>query len=141
MVDNLTKEQRSKTMSNIRSKWTAQEKQLHNYLKGNRIRHAMHPKIEGSPDIVLKDTKTAVFLHGCFWHKCPKCYIMPKTNKEYWLPKIENNVKRDQKNNKILKKEGFKPVRIWEHETKRNFKKVLKRLLEYGKGQNNKRRL
>ena len=133
MVDNLTKEQRSKTMSRIRSKWTAQEKKVHNYLKGNRIKHQMHPSIKGSPDIILKDTKTAVFLHGCFWHKCPKCYIKPKTNKKYWLPKIENNVKRDRKNNKILKQDGFKVIRIWEHEIKKDFKKILNRLLKYGK--------
>lgn len=133
MADNLTKEQRSKTMSRIRSKWTAQEKRIHNYLKGNKIKHKMHPNIKGNPDIILNETKTAVFLHGCFWHKCPKCYIKPKTNKRYWLPKIENNVKRDRKNNKILKQDGFKVIRIWEHETKKDFKKILNRLLKYGK--------
>ena len=132
MVDNLTSEQRSKTMSRIRSKWTSQEKKIHNFLKGNKIKHLMHPRIKGSPDIVLKNTKTAVFLHGCFWHKCPKCYIKPKTNKKYWLPKIKNNVKRDRKNNKILKTNGFKVVRIWEHEIKRSFNKVLEELLKYG---------
>ena len=133
MADNLTSEQRSKTMSRIRSKWTTQEKKIHDYLKGNKIKHKMHPKISGSPDLIFENSKTAVFLHGCFWHKCPKCYIKPKTNKKYWLPKIEANVKRDRKNNKILKKEGFKVVRIWEHEAKRNIKKVLKVLLQYGK--------
>ncbi len=132
MADNLTIEQRSKTMSRIKSKWTSQEKKIHNYLKGNKIKHLMHPKIEGSPDILLEDTKTAVFLHGCFWHKCPKCYIKPKTNKKYWLPKIENNVKRDRKNSKILKRMGFKVVRIWEHETKGSFNKVIKRIIQYG---------
>ena len=133
MVDNLTEEQRSKTMSRIRSKWSSQEKKIHSYLKGYKIKHKMHPGTKGSPDIILKDTKTAVFLHGCFWHKCPKCYIAPKTNKKYWIPKIENNVKRDQKNNKILKQNGFKILTIWEHETKRDFKKILNKLLEYGK--------
>ena len=93
----------------------------------------MHPNIKGSPDIILKDTKTVVFLHGCFWHKCPKCYIKPKTNKKYWLPKIENNVKRDRKNNKILKQNGFKVIRMWEHEIKKDFKKILNKLLKYGK--------
>ena len=133
MPDNLTKEQRSKTMSRIRSKWTTQEKIMHDLLKGNKIKHAMHPKMEGSPDIILANTKTAVFLHGCFWHKCPKCYTKPKTNKKYWLPKIEKNVIRDRKNSKILKKGGFKVVRIWEHEAKKNIKKISKRLLDYGK--------
>jgi len=118
-------------MSGIRSRWTAQERKMHNYLKGSRIKHKMHPKIEGSPDILLKDSKTAVFLHGCFWHKCPKCYIKPKTNKEYWIPKIERNTKRDQKNSRILRKNGFKVLKIWEHESKRNFKKVLNKVLKH----------
>jgi len=132
MADRLTKEQRSRCMSRIRSKWTSQEVKIHNYLKGNKIKHKMYPNIKGSPDIILRDTKTAVFLHGCFWHKCPKCYKEPKSNKEYWLPKIEKNVKRDKKNKKLLKNQGFKVIIIWEHEVKKDLKKVLKKLIKYG---------
>ena len=132
MADNLTKEQRSRTMSRIRSKWTAQERKVHNYLKGNKVKHQMHPKIKGHPDIILKETNTAVFLHGCFWHKCPKCYREPKSNRKYWIPKIEENVKRDKKNKKILKEQNFNVVVIWEHDIKKNFKKVLKKLIKYG---------
>ncbi len=88
-------------MSNIKSKWTDQEKKIHSYLKANKIKHKMHPKLSGSPDILLKDANTVVFLHGCFWHKCPKCYKEPKSNKKYWLPKIEKNVKRDRKNDAV----------------------------------------
>ncbi|MFA5382379.1 MAG: hypothetical protein WC356_04375 [Candidatus Micrarchaeia archaeon] len=88
MSDNLTKEQRSRCMSKIRSKWTKQEKKIHNYLKGDKIRHKMHPKLPGNPDIVLKDSKTAVFLHGCFWHKCPNCYKEPKSREAIGCPKL-----------------------------------------------------
>jgi len=56
------------------------------------------------PDILLTGSNTAVFLHGCFWHKCPVCYRAPKSNEEYWLPKIEANVKRDKKNSAALRK-------------------------------------
>ena len=132
MADNLTKQQRSKTMSRIRSKWTSQEKKIHNYLKSHKIKHEMYPKINGKPDILLSNTKTVVFLHGCFWHKCSKCYKKPKTNKKYWNTKIENNVKRDQKNSKSLKKLGFNVISIWEHQVKYNFESVLKRILKYG---------
>jgi len=132
MADNLTEKQRSYCMSRIRSKWTAQEKKIHNYLKGNKVSHKMHPILPGSPDILLNKSNTAIFLHGCFWHKCPKCFIKPKTNKKYWLPKIENNVKRDRKNNKVLKQGGFKVVRIWEHQIKKNFLKVISKLVENG---------
>ena len=132
MADNLTKEQRSKCMSKIRSKWTIQEKKIHNFLKGNKIKHKMHPALTGKPDILLTSTNTAVFLQGCFWHKCPKCYKNPKTNKKYWLPKIENNVKRDRKNAKILKVEGFNVVKIWKHSIKKDFDKTLKKLVKNG---------
>src|SRR3989344_3917348 len=105
-MDNLTKRQRSLYMSKIRSKWTYQEKKIHSYLKAHKIKHKMHPKIEGNPDILLTDKKTLVFLHGCFWHKCPKHYIKPKSNKEYWIKKIENNVKRFEKVRMMLKNKG-----------------------------------
>lgn len=124
-MDNLTKKQRTKCMSNIKSKWTSQERKLHNYLKGKKIKHKMHPKIAGNPDIILKEKKIAIFLNGCFWHRCPKCYKEPKSNKSYWLPKIEGNVKRDRKNAKILKSKGYNIIYIWEHEIKMDFDKVL----------------
>ncbi len=130
MVDNLSKKQRSYCMSRIRSKWTSQEKKIHNYLKGHKIKHKMHPKIIANPDILLLNSNTAVFLHGCFWHKCPKCYREPKTNKEYWLPKIEKNVKRDRRNMKELKTEGYNVVRLWEHELKKEFNKKIDKLLK-----------
>jgi DNA mismatch endonuclease (patch repair protein) len=141
MADNLTKEQRSYTMARIRSKWTAQEKKIHNHLKGNKIKHKMHPKLGGFPDVLLTKSKTAVFLQGCFWHKCSKCYKEPKTRKKYWLPKIESNVKRDRKSAKILKVQGFNVLKIWEHQVKKDLNKVLKRLYERGKSRAYKRRL
>ena len=128
-MDNLTKEDRSKCMSMIRSKWTTQERKVHSFLKGNKIKHKMHPKIEGSPDIVLKDRKTAVFIHGCFWHKCPKCYIEPKSKKKYWLPKLEKNIQRDKKNKRALKKQGYEVIILWEHEIKRDMPRILKKIL------------
>ncbi len=88
----------------------------------------MHPKLTGNPDILLTSTKTVVFLQGCFWHKCPKCYKEPKTRKKYWLPKIQNNVKRDRKNAKILKKEGFNVLKMWEHQVKNELDKVITKL-------------
>lgn len=118
MPDALTKKQRSYCMSQVRSKWTSQEKKIHNYLKGNKIRHIMHPKISGNPDILLTDKKAAIFMHGCFWHKCRWHYRMPKTNKKYWNDKIGKNVRRDKNNIAKLRKSGFKVLVIWEHESK-----------------------
>ncbi len=128
MPDNLTPDQRSKCMSRIRSKWTLQERKIHNFLKGHKVRHKMHPPLPGKPDILLTETNTVVFLHGCFWHKCPKCYKEPKSKKEYWIPKIEKNVKRDRKNARILRSKGYKVIKIWEHDIKKKFERTLKKI-------------
>ena len=128
-MDKLTKKQRSYCMSKIRSKWTKQEIKVHNWLKGNKIKHKMHPKIEGNPDIIFEDRKTVVFIHGCFWHKCPKCFKKPKSNIEYWDQKIGKNVKRDKKNERTLRKNGWRIIKLWEHEIKKNFKNVMGRLI------------
>lgn len=126
-MDILTKEQRSYNMSMIKSKWTNPEKKIHNFLKGNKIRHRMHPKIGGNPDLILPERKTAVFIHGCFWHKCLKHFIMPKTRKDFWSDKINRNAKRDRINTLKLKSQGWKVVRLWEHDTKKDNDYFLKR--------------
>jgi DNA mismatch endonuclease (patch repair protein) len=128
MTDVFTKEKRSWIMGRIRGKWTKQEKIIHNQLKSLKIKHKMHPKTSGSPDIILTDKKIAVFLQGCFWHKCPKHYKEPKSNRDYWLPKINRNVARDKKNITLLKKKGWKVVKVWEHDLKR-INKILPILL------------
>jgi len=129
MVDNLTKEQRSRTMSRIRSKWTQQEKRVHNYLNKMKVEHIMHPKIDGNPDIIFPRKKIAVFLHGCFWHKCQKHYKAPKSHAGYWLPKIQKTLERDKKNAKILKNKGWRVVRIWEHEMKYNLERAIEKIV------------
>lgn len=120
MSDTLTKEQRSYTMSRIRSRWTSPERKIHNILKGRKINHVMHPKISGSPDIIFPKSKIAVFIHGCFWHKCPKHYIAPKTRRKYWSEKIRKNATRDTEAVKKLKLNGWRVIRIWEHEIKKS---------------------
>lgn len=129
-MDNLSPKQRSKCMSHIRSKWTAQESKIHNLLKGNKIKHKMHPNIMGSPDLIILKEKKAVFLNGCFWHKCSKCYVEPKSRRDYWLPKIKRNVQRDKINKIHLKQQGFSVISIWEHEIKNYLHNVLQELVQ-----------
>lgn len=128
MSDVHTQKQRSYNMSRIRSRWTKPEKIVHNHLKGNRIKHKMHPDIEGRPDIFLKESKTLVFLDGCFWHRCYKCFQEPTSNRDFWLTKIENNVKRDRKIRKELRNDGWKIIRIWEHEIRSNPNILIKKI-------------
>lgn len=115
-MDVFTKKQRSRIMSKIRSKGTKAERQLKRMLKGKYLR--ANPKIFGSPDLGNKTRKIAVFMDGCFWHKCPVHYRPPKSNKKYWIPKIARNAERDREITKRLKKDGWKVVRIWEHDLK-----------------------
>ena len=74
------------------------------------------PKTFGKPDFVNFKKKVVIFVDGCFWHKCPKHYIEPKSNKYYWLPKLERNKIRAEEVNLAYKIIGWKVVRIWEHE-------------------------
>jgi DNA mismatch endonuclease (patch repair protein) len=129
MADNLSKKTRSYIMSQIRGKWTKQEKLLHNHLKGRKIRHKMHPKMAGNPDVIIPDKKIAIFLDGCFWHGCPRCYRQPTSNVKYWKNKIETNRKKDKKASILLRRQGWKVMRIWEHDMKKSIPNQIARIV------------
>ena len=78
-----------------------------------------HLPLPGKPDFTFKKEKVTVFVDGCFWHKCPKCYREPKTNTAFWRNKIETNVKRDRRVSKELRKAGWSVFRIWECQLKK----------------------
>ncbi len=67
-------------------------------------------------DVVFPAARVALFIDGCFWHRCPEHATMPKRNSEYWLAKFRRNVERDAENNESLRQLGWRVVRIWEHE-------------------------
>lgn len=68
------------------------------------------------PDIVFTRARVAVFVDGCFWHRCPEHGTIPKSNPNYWIPKLDANVARDQRVTAALEAEGWTVLRIWEHE-------------------------
>jgi DNA mismatch endonuclease (patch repair protein) len=74
-----------------------------------------HVDMRGRPDFVFRRERVAVFVDGCFWHGCPKCFRMPETNREYWERKIGRNVARDVRAARELRREGWRVVRVWEH--------------------------
>ncbi len=132
-MDKFSQEIRSKIMSKIRGKDTKPEVKLRKALHKLGYRYSLRHRFKDynfKPDIVLVSRRTCIFIDGCFWHKCPKCYRAPKSNKEYWIPKIEGNVIRDQRQNDYLKKNGWKVIRVWEHEINTDLDKVLKRILK-----------
>lgn len=126
MADVLTKKQRSYCMSQIRARNTQPEIILRKAIFSTGIRgYRLHYKLAGKPDIVFPKRKIVIFIDGCFWHKCPKCFKKPDTNKKFWKVKIDSNVARDRIVNVVLKKDGWKILRIWEHELENQ--KLIKR--------------
>jgi DNA mismatch endonuclease (patch repair protein) len=74
------------------------------------------PGLRCSADIVFPREQVAVFVDGCFWHRCPTHGLRPRSNRSYWDAKIGRNVERDERNNAALADAGWVVVRIWEHE-------------------------
>jgi len=129
-MDNLTKEQRKKNMSNIRSQNTKPERIVEKELKRRKIYFAKQVRnIFGNPDIVFRRKRVVVFIDSDFWHGHPKRFTKPKTNQEYWLPKIENNIERDKNVNKELRRNGWKVIRLWEYDIKKDLNKCIKKIL------------
>lgn len=129
MTDKLTKEQRSYCMSRIRAQNTSPEIKFRKFIWEKGVRgYRVKNKIHGKPDLYFPKKKLAVFLDGCFWHKCPKCFVKPKSRNEYWDKKIENNIMRDKQINAKLKKEGIRVIRIWEHDIKKDLNKCYGKL-------------
>jgi DNA mismatch endonuclease (patch repair protein) len=122
-MDKLTKSERSRNMSKIRSKNTLPEILIRKALWRMGYRYRLHYKLlPGKPDIVIKKYKIVVFVHGCFWHRHKNCIeaSRPKTNSEYWETKINNNIKRDKKYKKEIKKSGWNVIIIWECNIKKD---------------------
>jgi DNA mismatch endonuclease, patch repair protein len=68
------------------------------------------------PDVVFPRHKLAVFVDGCFWHRCPEHGTSPRFNSGYWRAKLDRNVERDRLVDEALRREGWTPLRVWEHE-------------------------
>ncbi len=114
-MDNLTPDQRRKTMAAVKSKGTTPENRVTKVLRSQKIRFRRQARLPGSPDFVLVDLRAALFVHGCFWHGhgCRKQNI-PDTNRAYWERKILTNQKRDRRSRMRLNKRGWTVLVLWE---------------------------
>ena len=87
---------------------------------GLRFRKDYPIRIEGRrpirPDVVFTRARVAVFVDGCFWHGCPHHQVVPKSNPDYWIPKLRRNVERDREAGAALEDDGWTVLRFWEHE-------------------------
>lgn len=116
MNDIFTKKQRSEIMSRIRGKDTKLELLVCRYLRREGIYFQKHyRRAPGSPDVALPRKKRAVIIDGDFWHGWK--YGSAKGRlKPFWREKIERNIKRDRKNRRLLREQGWNIIRVWEHE-------------------------
>jgi DNA mismatch endonuclease (patch repair protein) len=108
-------------MSRIRSKNTKPELIVRKFLFSNGYRYRLHSsKIPGNPDIVLPRYKAVIFVHGCFWHGHQECRysVSPKSNQDYWVPKINRNKQRDLCSSVRIRDLGWQVITIWECELK-----------------------
>ena len=123
-MDTLSKEERSRRMSGVRSKGNrSTEWRLRSALMRHGIKDwRMHlPSLSGIPDFAFPRLRIAIFIDGCFWHGCPRCdRPLPKTNRTYWSNKLQFNIARAKRVNRNLRKNGFQVIRIWEHEIRRS---------------------
>lgn len=125
MTDVLNPEQRSRCMSNIRSKDTKPELFVRSFIHRMGYRFRLHGKdLPGKPDLVFPRFKKLIFIHGCFWHmhKCVYGKVKPATNVDFWESKRKSNTKRDRQVEHLLKKTGWKVLIIWECEIKNEIK-------------------
>ena len=81
-----------------------------------RVDYRAVPQLRRRVDIAFTKDKLAIFVDGCFWHSCPQHGSIPRSNTDYWIPKLVRNVNRDRETDKALRNEGWVVVRVWEHE-------------------------
>ena len=113
----------SRYMRGNKSKNTKPELMLrkalwHGGLRGYRVHW---PKAPGKPDICYPGRRLAIFIHGCFWHRCPYCQLsLPKTNSSFWQDKFEKNKIRDNQYQQLYREAGWQRIVIWECQLQQN---------------------
>jgi DNA mismatch endonuclease (patch repair protein) len=119
-MDKLSPEARSRNMSRIRSRDTSPELAVRRFLHRKGLRFRLHRRdLPGKPDIVFASRGACVFVHGCFWHGCPKCVDgtrRVKSNVPYWSDKVSGNRARDERHRHKLEEAGWSVFVVWECE-------------------------
>lgn len=99
-----------------KSRHTLPELRLADALRRRGFKVETHPAgVPGTPDIVLPVRRVAVFVHGCYWHGCPRHFTVPRNNRRWWLDKIARNKERDRRKAARLRRQGWCVVTVWEH--------------------------
>jgi len=129
IVDRAT---RSRMMSGIRGADTTPERLVRSYLHRAGLRFRLHARdLPGSPDVLLPRWRTAVFVHGCYWHRHRGCRFAttPSTNRAFWRRKFAANEARDRRNVRRLRALGWRVITVWECRTDdRTLERVVRRI-------------
>ena len=116
-MDTLSPRERSKRMALVRGKNTRPELAVRKLVFSLGYRYRLHARdLPGNPDMVFRNRRKVVFIHGCFWHRHAACALarLPKSRLDFWLPKLEGNKERDKRNKQALVRDGWKVLTIWE---------------------------
>ena len=119
-------------MASIKGKDTEPELTIRKILWMKGYRYRIHNKsMFGKPDISFTKNKLAIFIDGCFWHGCNKCYKTPKTNPEFWHNKIEQNKSRRKIVRQTLKKNNWAILEFWEHDIKQDPLSIVEKIEKF----------
>lgn len=116
MADTFDKATRSRIMRAIKSRDTKPEVRLRAALRGLGVTVDSGEGLRGRPDVLVPEARLAVFVHGCFWHRCPRHYRAPRTRAAHWRRHIAGNVRRDARVRRALRRAGYRTMVVWEHE-------------------------
>ncbi|HDQ44174.1 MAG TPA: DNA mismatch endonuclease Vsr [bacterium] len=122
MTDVFSKEKRSWIMSRVKGRNTEPEKLVRSFVHRMGFRFRVHYRgLPGNPDIVLPRQKKIIFVHGCFWHGHKRCQRSgrPTTNIDFWNKKLDENIERDKRFLRELRRMGWKVLIVWQCETRR----------------------
>ena len=124
-----TTNQRRQMMARIKGKNTGPELALRRAAWSMGLRYRLHYRIGRTrPDMVFIVARLAVFVDGCFWHSCPHHSATPKNNHDFWKRKLERNRERDTETTKVLEADGWRVLRLWEHEIEASPKDCARRI-------------
>jgi DNA mismatch endonuclease, patch repair protein len=130
-MDTLTQRERSRRMALIKARDTAPERWVRSVLHAAGHRYRLHDRaLPGTPDLVFAGRRKVIFVHGCFWHRHNHCALarLPKSRKEFWVPKLEGNRLRDLAQRRRLRAMGWRSLVVWECELANPANAVLKML-------------
>lgn len=114
-------------MRRVATSGTQAELQVRRVVRRLAIRHTTRTNhLPGRPDLLLTELNVAVFVHGCFWHGCPRCFRAPKRNRQWWTEKIANNRKRDRRKSDQLRRLGYSVLTLMEHDGEERIKVRLR---------------